>query len=179
MRITGLDLSLTGTGVATENGFVATLKPPAKVTPSKAKPNVAEEDRFNWILSELEILLLHGSTDLVVIEGLAFASKTGKATERAGLSWMVRMMLWREGIPYAMVPPTSRAMYCSGKGNSDKDTVMIEAVKRFGHIFDFKDNNAADAVILWALAHDKYGSPVVTLPETHRRALGGVVWPQL
>jgi crossover junction endodeoxyribonuclease RuvC len=179
MRITGLDLSLTGTGVATENGSVVTLKPPAKVTPSAKKPEIAEEDRFNWILDELDTLLVHGLTDLVVIEGLAFASKMGKQTERAGLAWMVRLRLYNAGIPYTLVAPTTRATYGTGKGNSDKELVFVETLKRFGHLFDIKNNNEADAVLLYAMAHDKYGEPLVQLPETHRRALGSVVWPVL
>jgi hypothetical protein len=169
--------------------FVATLKPPTKVTPGKARPEVREEERFAWILDQLDYFYdgfyegkpstATARPDLVVIEGLAFSSNTGKATERAGLAWMVRMNLWARKIPYVLVAPTTRAMYGTGKGNADKETVFIETLKRYGDMFDIKNNNEADAVLLWAMAHDYYGEPVVTLPETHRRALKSVVWPDL
>lgn len=176
MHVVGLDLSLTGTGVATQE-WVATFKPPASVTPTK-KNGLPEHPRLGWVRDEILRAIFKDETpDLVVVEGLAFASKTGKVSERAGLWWLINMALYERDVKVAVVPPTTRAMYGSGKGNADKETVFVETLKRFGHAFDIKNNNEADAVLLYAMGMERLGAPLVDLPATHTRAMGSVVWP--
>lgn len=173
-KVVGLDLSLTGTGIVTATA-VATLKPPASVVPSK-KNSLTEHARMAWVRDSIWAIIIADKPELVVVEGLAYASKTGKVNERAGLWWMVNMALWESEIAVAVVPPTTRAMYGTGKGNADKETVFVETVKRYPE-FDIKNNNEADAVLLYAMGMERLGAPLVNLPATHTRAMGSVVWP--
>jgi crossover junction endodeoxyribonuclease RuvC len=174
--VVGLDLSLTGTGVAASSG-VATFKPAARITPSKKNP-ITDHIRMRWVRERVLNFVEENSPRMVVVEGLAFNSRTGKATERAGLWWLINMPLWEAEIPVAVVAPTTRAMYGTGRGNADKETVFAETLRRFGGIFDIKNNNEADAVLLYAMGMERLGAPLVDLPATHTRAMGSVNWPK-
>lgn len=176
MRVVGLDLSLTGTGVAAANA-VATLKPPVSLMPSKKNP-ITEHMRLRYVRERVLKFVQENEGQLVVVEGLAYSSNTGKATERAGLWWLVNMALWESEIPAAVVAPTTRAMYATGRGNADKEAVFVETLKRYGHLFDIKNNNEADAVILYAMGIERLGAPLVSVPPTHSRAMGSVSWPK-
>lgn len=170
--IVGLDLSLTGTGVAC-CGAARTVKSNAKLP---------IEPRVQKILSDLfEVIdeISNKSAQLFVIEGLAFASKTGKVAERAFLHHAVRFELWKQEKQFAIVAPTARAKFATGKGNAGKDEVMI-AVTKMWPDFDAKNNNEADAVALYqmGLLHCMPGTmKLADLPKVNRDALEKVEWP--
>lgn len=172
-RITGLDLSLGGTGICHVAGgavvHLDTVK--SKTTGHERLREVIQVVR-RWAGSPAD-------PHLVVIEGPSYASKGGLSHERAGLWWLVAHRLWENGIPYAVMAPTSRAKYATGRGGAGKDEVLIAAVKRFGHLAEIGDNNQADALILAAAALDHLGQPLAPMPATNRSALDAVAWPGL
>jgi crossover junction endodeoxyribonuclease RuvC len=135
--IIGLDLSLTATGCSTwKNGEVRWGTISSKQSDMRR-------------LHELECLIAafcSHSPNLVVLEDLALASRTGKAMERAGLAYIVRLELWRRDIPFLVVPPMSLKKFTSGSGASKKEKMLLEVYKRWGH--DCGDDNQADAVAL-------------------------------
>lgn len=169
--IVGLDLSLTGTGIASAGG-ACTIKSNAK---SKIEPRVNKIWNDMW--EAIEDMSNH-SASLFVIEGLAFASKTGKVSERAFLHHFVRWQLWNMDKTFALVAPTARAKYATGKGNAGKDEVMIAVTKTWPQ-WDAKNNNEADAVCLYnmgvdhIMGHPLYDNP---LPKLQRDALDKVEW---
>lgn len=167
MNIVGLDLSLTGTGICCEVG-TSTIK-------YKWKTGDPEEPRLAFILSE--VLDACHDADLVGIEGLAFASNTGKSNERAGLHFLVRMGLWQINIPFVLVPPTTVKMWATGSGRADKDEVLLSVVRNFPKI-EVQNNNEADAVSIYTLVKEAVGESLVSLPATHRRALDKLVLPE-
>lgn len=172
-RVTGVDLSLTGTGLCVaepgdptgDSVTVVTAKPPK---------GLADLPRLRWLRGE--VVAACEESDLVVLEGLAFSTRTGKASERAGLWWLVVDALDALNIPVAVMPPASVKTYATGKGNADKDTVLADTVRRYPSVL-VRDNNQADALVLAAAGLDHTGAPLTTLPATHRRALTGVAWP--
>jgi crossover junction endodeoxyribonuclease RuvC len=168
--VLGVDLSLTGTGLANSLGWSATLKPPAKLR------DVA---RIEWIRNAIVLDHLTG-VDLVVIEGPSYGSARQAQSghhERAGLWWVVVRSLWRRGVSYAVVSPKGRAKYATGNGNAGKDDVIREVTRRFDWFEG--DNNQADALVLAAMGADHLGVPMVTMPQIHRVALDAVAWPEM
>lgn len=118
-----------------------------------------------------------GPADLVVIEGLAFSSNTGKATERAGLWWRVVEALDARDIPLAVMAPTGRAKYATGNGRAGKDEAMLATARRFPE-YAIDGNDTADALTLCAAGYDHLGTPLVQVPQRNRDALDAVRWPE-
>lgn len=160
MDILALDLSLTGTGVVYDG------QPQTITTKLKDEERLGYiADRVNWFTPEL-----------VILEGLAYGTQTGKAMERAGLHYIVRLQLWYQDIPFVVAPPTTLKKYITGKGNAGKDEVMIAAVKQLP-MMEIKNNNEADAAVLFAMAKDWYGEALITVPKVNRSALDKIEWP--
>lgn len=163
-RVIGLDLSLSATGVAGD-GWTEVVKPPAKLR---------DHSRLRWILVGLRDFT---RSDLVVVEGPAYGNQGLQRGhhERAGLWWMATHDLWARGIPVAVAPPATVKRYATGKGNADKDAVLLAAARRFPWFSG--DNNEADALWLAAAGYDRLGHPLADMPAAHRKALDAVVWP--
>lgn len=169
-RVIGLDLSLTSTGVASSAGWCDRIKPAAGLTGL---------ERLRFITSTVgQFVRCYPVPELVVVEGLAYSSTTGAATERGALWWFVVNLVDQGRLPYAVVPPTCRAKYATGKGNAPKDQVMLAAAKRYAG-WDIRGNDEADAVILAAMGADWLGQPVTEVPALNRAALAGCRWPDL
>ncbi len=168
-RVIGVDLSLASTGVAGP-GWTARIQPPRTVR------NAHERDRRRWIRDQ--VLDYTRGADLVVMEGLALSSRTGQALTRAGLWCQIDDAIDHRGTPIAVVPPTVRAKYATGKGNAGKDAVLAAVIKRYPTI-DVDGNDEADALALCAMGLDWLGHPLVRMPQTHRAALDGATWPSL
>jgi len=163
MRIIGIDPSLTATGIATLDECETIITRPGD-----------DLNRLRRIVSEVAYRAY--GADLAVIEGLSFGNRNGKSAERGALHWMIRDRLDRDKVPIAVVPPTSRARYATGKGNAGKDAVMIACVQRLPLLVS--NNNEADAAILLAMGMDHAGYPLVPMPATHRAALLNIAWPR-
>lgn len=168
-RIAGLDPSLTGTGLALPDGQTLTLTPPA---------GMRGVQRLAWIRGEV-LHHLYLQVDLVVIEGLAYAAKGASVLDLAGLAHVLRLALHDHDIPYADAPPAALKGYVTGKGGgkgTDKRNVALDLQQRTGLRFD--DDNQTDAWALRAMGLDRVGFPLVRMPQTHRRWLEKVAWPE-
>lgn len=165
-RVLALDLSLTATGICTDEGH-AVYHPIAK-----------SEQR----LCEIRDRVLEHAADeytdhppgLVVIEDCLV--RTPAAAVLGMLHGAVRAALIDHDVPYMVVSPATLKVYGTGKGNAGKPDMRVELLKRTG--LDVRDDNAVDARWLWYLANDLLGQPVITLPQTHRRALTKLALPE-
>lgn len=169
MRIVGLDLSLTHTGLCSPHGATDRLNTPAS--------KIDGHDRLNEILSAVADWT--GHADLVAIEGYSYGSRSSQAHAAGELGGLVRHRLWRTGTPYLDVPPATLKKYATGKGNAGKDEVITAAVRRGGDLYSGTTNDEADAFWLWALASDLAGQPVLDMPKAHRGALAVLELPDL
>ena len=170
---TGLDLSLTSTGVCILDGDDVALH---TITSRPAGDGWAARRRRLTLITS-RIVALTWVTNLVVVEGPAYSKTTGAQHDRAGLWWMVVNALYDNGCYVAVVPPTSRAKYATGKGNSGKDAVLAAAVRRYTWV-PIGGNDEADATILAAMGRRFLGSPVDDpLPAVNRGAMAGGAWP--
>jgi Holliday junction resolvasome RuvABC endonuclease subunit len=165
-RILGLDLSICCTGISGPD-WTDTIKPSKKLDTL---------GRIDVIVRELADRFLAG-VDLVALEGIAMAAHDTNR-QIAGLNWIVRRELWKRGVPFASVPPTTLKQYIAGKGNAAKADVVREVTRRFPWFEGGEDE--ADAVVLAAMAAERVGSPMAQLPKAQRdTAMAKVVWPDL
>lgn len=175
MKVVGLDLSLTSTGVAvaTQDGAVTD-----RIT-SKPTPNATLADRAERLRGiRTRILELARLADLVVIEGPSYGSTTGHQHDRSGLWWLVVSSL---EVRHAVVevPPSTRIRYALGKGAGSKDDVLTAVIRRYPHV-DVNGNDEADALLLAAMGARWLGRPLERQPlaKTHTAALDKVTWPE-
>lgn len=121
----------------------------------------------------------HGP-QLVAIEGFAFGARGRAVFDIGGIGWVVRVMLYEGGVPFVEIPPSVLKRYATGRGNADKQAMQMAAVKRLGYDDDKPDDNCVDALWLRALAMDRYGHPVCTVPKAQREgSIAAVDWPKL
>ncbi len=178
MRIVGLDLSLTATGVAHDFG-TATLTSRAKGAERLAVLLHLAGSLCGFKFHDYDAAPEFSAADLVVIEGYSMgtARQSSHAHGLGELGGVVRLALFEAGIAYVDVAPASLKKYATGKGNASKDEVYGEAIRRLGYAG--KSNDEADALWLRAMALDAYGEPPVTMPALNRSALTAVHWPAL
>lgn len=186
MIVVGLDLSLTGAGIAVirddefvEQGLsrfdVDTFGHELK----KDAPLVARGDRIqfvagqivNCITSEIE------QPDLVAIEDMPYGATGAGTIDRSGLWWHVVIALQNRGIPIVQVNVSTLKIYATGKGAGvGKDEVMLAVARRYPDA-PISNNNEADAFGLAAIAARLVGHPIETLPLTHLRAMDKLEMP--
>ncbi|MDX2763360.1 hypothetical protein PV729_45500 [Streptomyces europaeiscabiei] len=168
-RVAGLDISLTGTGIATLGG---TARVPTK---GRRKDTILERhNRMKHIATR--VLEEVGTVDLACVEGpVGYATPGGSTWDRGGLWWRIVGALLERDIPVAIISPTARAKYATGNGGSRKTAVLEAARSRYGAILESDDE--ADALILRAMGLHWLEHPLAEVPDGHRAALAGCQWP--
>lgn len=165
MRIIGLDLSMSATGVCFPDGSTAVIKP------------AGEGDRRllsieAWTNEALRV----ARPDIAVIE--QFGAFQGAAARTVPLVHaVVRLCLMHAGIPYVLLTPQTLKTVATGRHTADKAAMMLAAFKRMGR--EFTDDNECDAAWLRAAGHAAYGKPVVELPKAHTDVLCKAAWPRI
>lgn len=165
LRIVGLDLSITATGICEADGTRSTWGGDAK-----------HGDRR---LCKIRTAALSAcmSANVVMIEDLPRGGMGGATTGM--VQGVVRELLTSAGIPYMFVIPSKLKVYATGKGTATKSDMRMSLFQRFN--IDEPDDNRADAWWLRTLGLDLYDQPLtqangnVLLPQSHRRALDGLV----
>lgn len=167
MNVLALDLSLTCIGWASNGETSGTHEPVGRGV-----------HRLGGVLNWLDRMLLDTQADMVVLEGYSYASRGRAIVSLGELGGVVRLHLHQRGVPVVEVPPSCRAKLATGKGNAQKDAVLVEAVRRLGYQGHAHDE--ADALWLLQAALVHYGLPgAAELPKAHRDALAKVSWPDL
>jgi crossover junction endodeoxyribonuclease RuvC len=155
-RILGLDLSLTGTGWVLDDtlslnmGLIDTDKMEGLARIDHILNKIAEvlnlsSDYKNHLPSEV----------LVVIEDFSFASKGSGLFQIAGLGYLIRWWLYKQGVKFILIPPTVLKKFVTGVGNADKNIILKEIYKRWGA--DINDDNIGDAYVLTKIGRAQQG----------------------
>lgn len=168
----GLDLSLTASAVASSAGWVEVMGLPGQRTATYDERLYRVHDVVDKVTGHIGL-----DADLVVLEGPSYRSADPSAFDRAYLWWRVYGYCARRELPVAVVTPSQRALYATGKGNAGKGAVIDAVARRWPAYATKGDDNAADAVTLLAAGLDWLGHPLAKMPATHRRALETVSWP--
>lgn len=181
MRVVGLDLSLTASGIGRIwEGGVDVQVIGTKATDQSIS---ARGRRLRWLASRVfHEVTAGGEVDLVLVEQPSYGSTGGHAHDRSGLWWLIMARLDASGSPVAEVAPGTLKTYALGKGSGagvTKDAVLAAAVRRYvEYVPDLADNNAADALLLADMAASHFGRPLVPgLAQVHTRALAAIRWP--
>ncbi|MGC4050633.1 MAG: hypothetical protein QM757_14755 [Paludibaculum sp.] len=161
MKVVGLDLSMSATGIAHATGE-RTLT---------FRSGLSREQRLVMIRDQ--VLELLEPTTVFVIEDLPENVKYG-GVPGGMVHGVVRVALLEHDAPYVLVPPSSLKAYTTGKGGASKDEMLVEAVRRLG--FAGHDHNQADALWLRAMGHDALGDPLAHMPAAHRAHLDKIDW---
>jgi Holliday junction resolvasome RuvABC endonuclease subunit len=165
MRIMGLDLSMSATGVAFPDGSTAVIKPRGE-----------GDARLLSIGQQMEHALRLARPQLAVVEDIQGAMHGTSNKVIPMVHGVVRLALMRAGVPYVVVNPSTLKTFALGS-QGDKAAMILAAYKRAGR--EFTDDNECDAFWLRAAGHAAYGEPVVDLPKAHTEALRKVVWPRI
>jgi hypothetical protein len=177
-KVIGLDVAMGTTGIAGE-GWTDYVK--AKGT--------SQHGRFEQQLTGIADHIRNA--DFVVIEGPAFSKNNQGADALSAMRWMVRHDLWKRNIPYAVIRPDDRIKYAVGttqpkdpetgqrlKGDPLKAVVRQAVANTYGITTEGTAKyDEADAYILLAMGLHWLGWPLAVVPDTHRRALDSVRWP--
>lgn len=164
----GLDSSLTGTGCAWQP---ATLAHPATSTVNPGKLLGLERIRFIREVVAIARAATTARCALVVIENPAFSRTSGSAHERGGLWWALVDDAEAAGAAVLKVPPTTLKKFATGSGAATKDAMVLAAARAFPS-FD-GDNNAADALWLYAYGCEWVGDPILDRTKVQLEALNG------
>jgi Holliday junction resolvasome RuvABC endonuclease subunit len=160
VKASGLDLSITATGVAhAVERAACTHLVALKGT---------RDSRLVTIKSQVREYVL--GSELVLIEG--FLQKSFSAGTTGMVHGAVRTMLLEEGITYGTLPPSSLKKYATGKGTASKTDMALAAYKRGD--MEFANDNECDGWWLWVAAMDHLGEPVFDLPKVQREALSKI-----
>ncbi|GIH07479.1 hypothetical protein Rhe02_55460 [Rhizocola hellebori] len=172
--VVGLDISITGTGLA------CSAHPRTHLIGAKGITKLPIDQRAK-VLSGLcaDIVLWTELQEpvLVAIEAPAYAQSGGGAVERHYLYMAVITQLVGRRIPVAEVNVSKRIKYALGKGVGPKTAIADAVARRFPDYDTAGNDNRCDAVILAAMGADHLGQPITTMPQIHRDALDGVHWP--
>lgn len=86
---------------------------------------------------------------LIAIEGYSFASAQGLLYV-VEIGTILRYQLFKTGYPLLLCAPSTLKKFVTGKGNSDKKRMILDAHKRWA--FDLSDDNECDAACLAVIA---------------------------
>lgn len=183
--VIGLDLSLTGTGIAALDIDTGTL---ATAVHASASPGIASlgahVNRHRELVDGIVSQILSADPVLVVVEGLQFSvrEKDSSLTRRGFLWWAVVEELCRGGAPVVEVAPQLIKKLATGRGNASKSEVVAAYAvawpdaARGPNIEDRAD--AAFAAALGAARLDVDILPF-TLNVKQRKAVQGVGAPTI
>lgn len=167
----GLDLSLTGSGIASSAGWCERIGAKDITKLPLPERHTAVDELVD------QIVPLCRQAAIVVVEVPAFSRSTGGALERSALWWLVTRRLWIAEIPTAEAFNQHRMRYATGKPQADKGAIIDAVARRWPQFETGGDDNLADAAVLAAMGADWLGHPLTPMPHTHRKALDGVRWP--
>lgn len=174
-RVVGVDTSLSGTGLASSEGWCRVIGYVDKKRPITKLPQAERLIVMRSVLGAICDAI--GSPDLAVMEGAALSRAGGGAHERGWLWWRVYEYLTDAGIPIGQLSTNQRIHYATGKGTGQKTVVVDAVARRWPEWQTGGNDNAVDAVVLMAAGRDWLGEPVGDVPALNRTAVGKALWP--
>lgn len=145
MRVMGLDLSTTSTGLIVLQSYSSGPVTKSLEAEVLIKSNPGEggslkraERISDGVLETVQTF----APDFTVIEGYSHSSKWSQAVT-VELGTVVRLMLNACAVHWVVVPPSSLKKFVTGKGNSPKSVMIAEVYKRWG--YETSSDDMADA----------------------------------
>lgn len=133
MRIMGIDLSISSTGVSLPTAATFAIKPRSK-----------GDARLREIADHLHVAAVGCGAELVVMEGLFGAYQGEAARVIPMLHGAVRLELQRLPVPYVVLHQSTLKLFATGRGGAKKDAMAAAARERLGREYDTDDECDAD-----------------------------------
>ena len=172
VRVLGLDPSLTSFGVCR----LTMARPGLKTYKTHTKvwsPKIKGANRLDWFVRSIDNELVEFEPDLIVLEGYAF-NRGNQAHQIGELGGVIRLALFlKDRIP-VIIAPAKLKKFVTGKGNANKELVMMDGYKRFG--IDVPTTDEVEATALAIMGAVGTHGLQVSLPQVNLAALEGVVW---
>ncbi|MFE5658331.1 crossover junction endodeoxyribonuclease RuvC [Streptomyces sp. NPDC056517] len=170
LRVTGLDLSITSTGVCRPDGSTFRIKTRAKDGPR----------RLQHIRDVLACEIAAQGPILAAVEDLPTKMHASSLKIIGALHGVVQLALLDAGVPWVYIAPATLKAYACDNGRADKPELAAAAHLAAGVEFvDDKGGDQCDAWWLRAATHEHYGQPLFELPQAQRDRLTKVSWPEL
>ena len=176
-RVLGIDSSLTATGLCQvdwhgPNNWTIDTATVGAPKPTADKSKRAMVRRVNALMRQIESAITDGGSELkltfgesitvpnlIAVEGLAYGAKGDSAWVLPWVFGRVIELAEKYDVPLLVVGTTARAKFVTGRGNADKDTVMLAAAKRWPEA-EVANNNEADALAVAAVGCYYLGYPI-------------------
>lgn len=133
MRIMGIDLSISSTGVSLPDTSTLAIKPRSK-----------GDLRLSEIGNMISDLLTVTEPQLAVIEDLAGTYRGNSARIIPMLHGVARDRLQLARVPFMVIHQASLKMFATGNGGADKDEMALAALRRLGRSYGTDDECDAD-----------------------------------
>lgn len=138
MKIVAIDPSLTASGYSVYDSVSNTFGTWVFSPKTKGVTRLVEIRDF------FKEFMTHQKPDLAVIEGYAYG---GRGQDMGEVGGLLRVCCFHDlGIKFIEVVPQHLKRYVCGKGNAQKDLMMMKCLSRWG--VEFTDNNKCDAYCL-------------------------------
>jgi Holliday junction resolvasome RuvABC endonuclease subunit len=173
LRVIGLDLSITSTGVCLPDGTTYRIK-------TRAKDG---DRRLLHVRNDLADDLAASRPHLAVIEDLPTKMHATALKIIGKLHGVVVGALLDADVPYAYLPPATLKRFATDKGNATKrqmaDAAFLAAGAEFPGDLNAKGDGGdmCDAWWLRAAAYDWLGRPLFDMPQAQREYLSKGDWP--
>ncbi|MBY0560039.1 crossover junction endodeoxyribonuclease RuvC [Hyphomicrobium sp.] len=140
-RAIGIDPSISGTGIVLlqENG---TSKPELLVE-HEIKPEGKGLERTRSIAINVLKLVHNWQPDAIVLEGYSLGKNPNSTIPLVELGGILRLMMMIDGLKWYDPRASKLKKFVTGKGNTQKDQMMMYVLKRWDHTS--MTNNTADA----------------------------------
>lgn len=173
MRVIGIDLAVSATGIASVD-----CEGQAETFSVKTEPvGIVYEDRAVRLARAVQsIIAAAQAAQLVVMEGPAMAKHDRGVWDRAGAWWLVYMQLAHAGVPVAICPPSTLKSWATGDGRADKKLVRARMQAMWPNV-KIRNADESDALALATMGAQQLGYPVPSI-EWHGYAREGVEWPR-
>ncbi|BBY54179.1 hypothetical protein MKOR_14300 [Mycolicibacillus koreensis] len=181
----GIDLSLTGTGIAAIDTATGELSTAIHSSPAPAENTLlCHVSRHRELVDGLVSTAVSVDPALVVIEGLSFSvsGKDSSLTRRGFVWWSLVEGLSDAGVPILEASPAQIKQIATGKGNAKKSQVVAAYALAWPDAArDSRVEDRADAAFAAALGAAYLGGVPLpfTLTVARKRALAKLPEPSL
>jgi len=134
-----------GLDLGTANIGVVVLNESKIVYEARWNPPYKGVERLAWIDTSVFEAIEEYKVKAVAIEGYSYMSRW-RAHDLGEVGGIIRLGLYRRKIDFEVVPPPTLKKFVSGKGNANKEFVVLSAFRRWGA--EFPDTHRCDAYCL-------------------------------
>ena len=167
MNTAGIDLSLTSTGVCV-NG-----------EPFSIRSKKRGVDRLIEIRDLITESVKKNNVSYVALEGYSYASRFSQAHSIGELGGVGKVSLAEAGVEIAIIPPTNRAKFATGRGNASKDEVVMAVLNMTTIPQQPGLDDLCDAWVLEKMLQYALGDRTMDLSDKQISAISGIQFNNL